>query len=117
MVRRIQSQPGRRRLGWRRASIHFNDLTYGQGAATALPIAGHFLHQLQQEHPGTKYLTRIEYQSIDTTAYNCSDYREKAPGVLEKLFDAFEKQKKKDQEKKEKNFFERLFNKLKKNKK
>jgi len=96
-------------------AVHFKNLQYGQGAATAFPIAGHFLHQLQSEHPGTRYLSRFNYQAIDTASYNCLDYREKAPGVLEKLFDIFDKKEKEEEEKK--SFFERLFDKLKKDNK
>ena len=99
-------------------AVHFRNIQYGQGAATALPIAGYFLQQLQSEHPGTRYLSRFHYQAIDTADYNCPDYREKAPGVLEKLFDIFEKkEKERDKKKKKKGFLERLFDKLKKDKK
>ena len=104
-------------------SIHFNNLSYGQGAATALPIAGHFLHQLQAEHPGTSYLSHFQYSSIDTASYNCSDRREEAPGVLEKIFDLFgkkreqkQKQEKQDSGRDNEGFFRRLIDKLKKNK-
>ena len=104
-------------------SIHFRDLSYGQGAATALPIAGHFLHQLHSEHPGTSYLSRFRYHSIDTAAYNCSDSREEPTGILEKIFDLFGKkkekekiQKGKDTSKNNEGFFRRLIDKLKKNK-
>jgi penicillin-binding protein 1A len=100
-------------------AIHFNRQDFGQGAAAALPIAGHFLHQLNQEHPGSRYLANFRYDAIDTTYFQCRDYREEAPGVLEKIFDLFKKDKKKKQKDKEsnKNFFQRLINELKKNKK
>jgi len=101
-------------------AIHFNNLSYGQGAVTALPIAGHFLHQLQKEHPGTSYLSHFTYRSIDTSSYNCSDRREQAPGMLEKIFDLFgRKKEQKEQDERDKDnesFFRRLIDKLKKNK-
>ncbi len=96
-------------------AIHFKSLRYGQGAATALPLGGYFLQQLQQEHPGTSYLTRFHYSKIDTSSYDCPDYREKAPGLLEKIIDMFKKKPTDNQpEKKKKNFLKRLLDQLKK---
>ena len=103
-------------------SIHFNLSGYGQGAVAAMPLAGHFLDQLQKEHPGTSYLSRFQYHAIDTSSYRCGDYRDDPPGVLEKIFDLFGGKKAKKKEKKEdsdqgnEGFFKRLIDKLKKNK-
>ncbi len=95
-------------------AVHFNSLPYGQGASSALPIAGHFLHQLQQEHPGTSYLTRFKYSQVDTSHYRCSDYREKAPGFIDRIFKALEPKKDNKREKDNEGFFKKLLDKLKK---
>jgi len=93
-------------------AVHFSDLTYGQGAATALPIAGYFLDELYKHHPDTKYLANFNYSMIDTSAYACRDYRDEAPGFFERLLDALKKDREKRRKDKEKNFIEKLINKL-----
>ncbi len=93
-------------------AVHFNDLAYGQGAATALPIAGYFLDQLYKHHPNTKYLADFNYSMIDTSAYDCRDYRDEAPGFFERLLDALKKDREKRRKEKKKNFIEKLINKL-----
>ena len=52
-------------------AVHFNNLTYGQGAATALPIAGYFLNDLYYDDPGSKYFGKFRYHRIDTSEYAC----------------------------------------------
>jgi penicillin-binding protein 1A len=94
-------------------SIHFKSLTYGQGAATALPIAGYFLNELYKKHPNSKYLTNFHYDLINPEKYSCPDYRDEAPGVLEKLLEALKKGQKKRQLEKEKSFIEKIIDKLK----
>ena len=95
--------------------IHFENLTYGQGAATALPIAGYFLDQLYARHPDSKYLADFNYNLIDPSAYNCPDYRDEAPGFFEKLLDALKKDRDKRKKEEEKNIIEKLIDKLRKN--
>ncbi|MEF8811056.1 MAG: transglycosylase domain-containing protein [Bacteroidales bacterium] len=96
-------------------SVHFEDMTYGQGAATALPIAGYFLDELYAHHPGTKYLAKFNYSQIDPSAYDCPDYRDEAPGFFEKLLDALKKDRDKRKKEKKKNFIEKLIDKFHKN--
>ncbi|MGM0531967.1 MAG: transglycosylase domain-containing protein [Bacteroidota bacterium] len=55
-------------------SLHFNNLMYGQGAATALPIAGYFLNDLHKQHPNSKYFGNFRYHRIDTSEYSCPGY-------------------------------------------
>ena len=104
--------------------VHFNSLDYGQGAATALPITGYFLQDLSKKEISTDFLKRFRYKSIDFESFNCMDYREKAPGLIEKLFDirlfkgkdSSEKDiklRKSDKKKKEEGFFKRLIDKIK----
>ncbi|MFW6100342.1 MAG: transglycosylase domain-containing protein, partial [Bacteroidota bacterium] len=57
-------------------SVHFNNLMYGQGAATALPIAGYFLNNLYNEDPRSKYFGNFRYHRIDTSEYACQGYIE-----------------------------------------
>ncbi len=87
--------------------IHFRNIWYGQGAATALPITGYFLEDLSKKDP--EYFGRFKFSEIDTSRYNCLDYREKAPGLIEKLFniDLFKKNKKEKKEKK--GVFKKIF--------
>ncbi|MFO8148437.1 MAG: transglycosylase domain-containing protein [Gillisia sp.] len=96
-------------------SVHFEDMTYGQGAATALPIAGYFLNDLHTHHPNSKYLAEFKYNQIDPSAYDCPDYRDEAPGFFEKLLDTFKKDRDKRKREKKKNFIEKLIDKLHKN--
>jgi penicillin-binding protein 1A len=55
-------------------AVHFNNLMYGQGAATALPIAGYFLNELYDKHPKSKYFGNFRYSRIDTSEYSCRGY-------------------------------------------
>jgi len=104
--------------------VHFKSLKYGQGAATALPITGYFLQDLSTKQISTAYLKRFRYKHIDFESFNCMDYREKAPGLIEKLFgiklfkgkDSVKKDEKLKHPKKKKQeqgFFKRLINKFK----
>jgi len=102
--------------------IHFQNIKQGQGAATALPITGYFLEGLSEANLLENYTGSFEYTSVDTSSYNCEDYREKPPGLLEKLFNItlFEKDDS-SKENKDKNdegkpgLFKRIFNKIKGN--
>ncbi|MFP4619777.1 MAG: penicillin-binding transpeptidase domain-containing protein [Bacteroidales bacterium] len=97
-------------------SVHFKILAHGQGAATALPLAGYFLNDLYTHHPNSKYLTDFTYNHIDPSSYACPDYRDKAPGFIEKLLNALKKNQNKRKKEEEKNFIEKLIDKLHKNK-
>ncbi len=55
-------------------AVHFNNLMYGQGAATALPIAGYFLNNLYNKDPRSKYFGKFRYHRIDTSEYGCRGY-------------------------------------------
>ena len=104
--------------------IHFKSIKQGQGAATALPITGYFLEGLSAQNISESYAGSFEYSSIDISSYNCEDYREKPPGLLEKLFniklfqkeDSLQEKKEKD-EKDKQGFFKRILEKLKKDNK
>lgn len=104
--------------------VHFQSIQYGQGAATALPVTGYFLQNLSQNKQNKHHFPSFQYKEIDTTSFKCADYREKAPGLLEKLFNIQLFKSKKDkrdsndttegrEKEKKKGFFKRLFNKIK----
>lgn len=103
--------------------IHFKNIKQGQGAATALPITGYFLQELSKSNLAEKYTGSFEYSSIDTSSYNCEDYREKPPGLLEKLFNiklfrkedsSGDKNEKEEKQKQKQGFFKRILEKFKK---
>ena len=102
--------------------IHFENIRQGQGAAMALPITGYFLEGLSKAELSEKYTGSFEYSTIDTSLYNCEDYREKPPGLLEKLFniklfkkeDSQEEIEKEKGDKEKQGFFKRILEKLKK---
>ncbi|MGM0496501.1 MAG: transglycosylase domain-containing protein [Bacteroidota bacterium] len=109
-------------VGGEYQEIHFKDIKLGQGAATALPITGYFLEGLSKTNLSEKYTGSFKYTSIDTSSYNCEDYREKPPGLLEKLFniklfekdDSSEENEDKDEDEKP-GLFKRIFDKIKSN--
>jgi penicillin-binding protein 1A len=100
-------------------SVHFLHLTQGQGAATALPIVGEVLRQTQQVPSIKHYLQGTFRYRIDTSRYNCPDFREEAPGIIERIFGKpllKRKQEESSQDKKQKKgFFKRLFGRKEKN--
>ncbi|MGC9343710.1 MAG: transglycosylase domain-containing protein, partial [Bacteroidales bacterium] len=57
-------------------AVHFDNLRYGQGAATALPVAGYFLDELYENDPGSRYFGDFRYYSINPTEYSCTGYIE-----------------------------------------
>ena len=60
-------------------NIHFRTITYGQGAAMALPIWGLFMQQLNRDKEFQE-LTRARFQSLSyplDALLDCEDYREK----------------------------------------
>jgi penicillin-binding protein 1A len=60
-------------------NIHFRTITYGQGAAMALPIWGLFMQQLNGDKEFQE-LTRARFQSLSyplDALLDCEDYREK----------------------------------------
>ena len=60
-------------------NIHFRTITYGQGAAMALPIWGLFMQQLNRDKEFQE-LTRARFQSLSyplDALLDCDDYREK----------------------------------------
>lgn len=56
--------------------VHFKDISHGQGAATALPIAGYFLNSLYEKNPESKYFGNFNYYLIDKSNYDCRGYIE-----------------------------------------
>lgn len=103
-------------VGAEQPAVHFASIAHGQGAATALPIVGDFLKQLQDDNQLRNYHKPFQY-TIDTAQYNCVLYREEAPGLLEKIFGKTFIRKDQKKEKRQKvPLFKRLF-KRKKNKK
>lgn len=102
-------------VGANSPKIHFRNIWYGQGAATALPIAGYFLEDLNRKNDS--YFDNFRFSLIDTAKYNCLDYREEKPGLFEKLFnkDIF-RRKDKNKEKKE-GIFKKIIHIFKKNEK
>lgn len=100
-------------------SVHFLHLTQGQGAATALPIVGEVLKQTQQTPDIQHYLNARFHYRIDTVQFNCPDYREEEPGLIERIFGKplLKKAKNDGKEEKEKKegFFKRLFGRKEKN--
>jgi membrane peptidoglycan carboxypeptidase len=59
-------------------AVHFNNILYGQGAATALPVAGYFLNGMYNKNPRAKYFGKFAYTRIDTSQYACPDYIDEA---------------------------------------
>jgi penicillin-binding protein 1A len=96
--------------------VHFENIKHGQGAATALPITGYFLQNLKEA--GIKdYFGKFKFTNIDTSYYDCADYREKAPGLLEKLLDSKIFKKKDNDKKQDEGLFKKIINVFKKKEK
>jgi penicillin-binding protein 1A len=97
--------------------IHFQSLRYGQGAYTALPISAKFLVNLSNDSNSKEYFGRFAYNSINPSDYNCEDYREKAPGFIEKIFDKEIFQKESGKKKDKKGILKKIIGLFKKDKK
>ena len=106
-------------VGGQSPTVRFRSTALGQGAATALPIAGNWLHAIEKQKSLRK---KIGYSFPDSDEddidLDCAMYVEEIPnqGLFEDLFNK-EKKKEKKKKKEGDGWMKRLINKLGKKKK